>query len=234
MRKLASLWTAIAAVVALSGCASASLKPAPAAQQPGAEETVAVGRAEEVKLVVETDAWSSYPQSLDKRLTPLRATIVNSSDRPIEVRYEHFALSGFDGVTYHPLPPINIKGSVTQMSRYPVFAPRFAYHRYVVAPFYYPYYDPYFLSHGWAYRAWDPLYYQRYYPRWSVDLPTQDMIELAIPEGVIEPKGQVSGFLYFPELDAAERGDRVTLTARLVDAQQNQQLGRITIPFMME
>lgn len=124
---------------------------------------------------------------------------------------------------------------MTEVSRTPVFAPRFAYHRYVVAPFYHPYYNPYFASVGpWTYRRWDPLYYHRYYPRWSVDLPTQDMIELAIPEGVIQPQGQVSGFLYFPELDAAEQGDHITLTANLVDAQQNDPFGRITIPFVMD
>jgi hypothetical protein len=47
--------------------------------------------------------------------------------------YEHFSLSGFDGVTYHTLPPINIKGSVTHTSRYTVFDPSFAHHRYYMA-----------------------------------------------------------------------------------------------------
>jgi hypothetical protein len=219
----------------LAGCATATLKPAPSAQVAQGDESQAIGRSDGVQLTIDTDAWSSYPQALENRLTPVRATIVNSSEHPVEIKYEHFSLSGFDGVTYHPLPPIDIKGSVSQVSRYPVYAPRFAYHRYVVAPFYYPYYDPYFAGlHRWVYRPWEPWYYARYYPRWSVDLPTRDMIELAIPEGVIEPHGQVSGFLYFPKLDAANEGDQIKLTANLVDATQNDAFGRITIPMVME
>lgn len=118
----------------LTGCATAALKPAPTAELADDDESRAVASSEGIRLTIDTDAWSSYPQALEKRLTPVQATIVNSSEHPVELKYEHFSLSGFEGVTYHPLPPIDIKGSVSQVSRYPVYAPRFAYHRYVVAP----------------------------------------------------------------------------------------------------
>lgn len=109
MSKQVNSWTLIATAAILSGCAAAQLKPAPSAQRADGEDT-AIGRSNGVNLVVETDAWSSYPPSLERQVTPVRATIVNNSEHAVEVKYEHFSLNGFNGVTYHPLPPINIKG----------------------------------------------------------------------------------------------------------------------------
>lgn len=215
----------------LAGCA-ATLRPAVEARTITNNGDGAVARAEGVEMVVETNDWTAFPSSLEREMTPLRATITNNSGHPLKIEYENFALSGVQGVTYRPLPPIDIKGAVTQQSPYPVIAPRFAYRGFWVAPYFHPYLvgpDPW--AYGWAY---DPLYYKRYYPRWRIDLPTHEMIEMAIPEGVIEPEGQISGFLYFPDLDAASKGDRLTFTANLVDARTDQPFGEVGIPFVFE
>jgi len=216
-----------------AGCmTTASLQPAPGAQLADGEKDAAVAQEHGVELVIDANDWSAFPRELNRKMTPVRATIVNNSEHPIEVRYENFSLSGIEGVTYHPLPPIDIKGTVTRIGRYPVVAPRFAFSGFYLAP----YYDPYFVGvRPWVYQwPYDPFYYQRYYPRWQIDLPTRDMIELAIPEGVIEPKGRVSGFLYFPSLDQADEGDRVSFSAKLVDARTDAAFGSVAVPFVLE
>lgn len=230
---------ALAGVV-LSGCAT-TLRPAPSAQIAPNDEDAAIASAEDVELVVETNDWTAFPRNLEQELTPLRTTITNNSDYPLKIEYEHFALSTDAGVTYHPLPPIDIKGRVTQQASqpiavprypYPIVAPRFAYRGFLLAPYYRPYVvGIHAWGHPWAY---DPLYYRRYYPRWRVDLPTHEMIELAIPEGVIEPEGQVSGFLYFPEIERSEAGEQLTFNASLVDANTDVNFGKIGIPFAIE
>lgn len=233
MRSARQLLVGVAALSIL-GCATPTLRPAPDVQQPGNQD-VGVAQSEQVELVAEVDAWSAFPPALEQRLTPVRVTLINNSDRPVELKYEHFALSGFDSVVYHPLPPVDIEGTVTQRAHPSIIVPRFAHRGFIVAPYFYPYYDPYFVAADpWAYHALDPFYYRRYYPLWEVDLPTRDMRELAIPEGVVEPNGRVSGYLYFPELEAAQEGERAILTAQLIDAKQRQQFGEITLPFVVE
>jgi hypothetical protein len=223
----------IAMGATLAGCmTTASLQPAPGAQVAEGEPDAAVAEEHGIEVIVDPNEWTAFPRELNREMTPVRATIVNKSDQPLEIKYEHFALSGVEGVTYHPLPPIDIQGTVTRIGRYPVVAPRFAFSGFYLAP----YYDPYFVGmNPWVYDwPYDPIYYRRYYPRWDIDLPTHEMIELAIPEGVIEPKGRVSGFLYFPELEQADAGDQVTFTANLVNARTDASFGRVGVPFVVE
>ena len=40
----------------------------------------------------------------------------------------------------------------------------------------------------------------------------------------------MAGYLYFPELEGAQEGDRVNLTADLVDAKQGQSFDKISVP----
>lgn len=218
---------------AAAGCATTdSLRPAPGAQIADGEPDAAVTQEHGVEMIVDPNDWSAFPRELNREMTPVRATIINNSTHPLEIKYENFSLGGVAGVTYHPLPPIDIKGSVTRIGRYPVVAPRFAFSGFYLAP----YYDPYFVGlNPWVYDwRYDPIYFQRYYPRWEIDLPTQEMIELAIPEGVIEPKGRVSGFLYFPSLEQADAGDEVTFSASLVNARTDASFGRLGVPFVVE
>ena len=97
-----------------------------------------------------------------------------------------------------------------------------------IAPWHAPYYS--------AFRPWpDPWlynrgYYDLYFPRWRVALPSKQMLELAIPEGVVESGGSVTGFLYFSEIPRAV--DRVTFVAKLVDGHTEETFGTIEIPLV--
>jgi hypothetical protein len=69
-----------------------------------------------------------------------------------------------------------------------------------VAPYlrrHYPFFTPFngpFLH--------DPFYYDSFHPAMKrVSLPTGDMVQKALPEGVLEPGGRITGFLYLETAD---------------------------------
>ena len=53
----------------------------------------------------------------------------------------------------------------------------------------------------------------------------------AIPEGVLEPGGKVSGFLFFEHVPSHDR--EVRLHADLLDARTGRQLGTVTTPLIV-
>jgi hypothetical protein len=123
------------------------------------------------------------------------------------------------------MPPYKITGSANNRV---IVIPHFTYYGgFYIAP----YYAPYFTTvPPWDYPwPFDSYYYDRFYPAWQLQLPTRDMRERAIPEGVVDPQGGVSGFLYFPKL--ARGTVRVTFEARLTDGRSAMQFGTLGIPF---
>jgi hypothetical protein len=231
--------TVLAGALAFFGCASTpTLKPTSDAQTVPGTPLAAVTENSGVRMTVEPEAWSANPSNLDQRMLPLKVTIVNQGDKPVRVRYDDFTLEagareGGEGARYKPLPPVDIRGSVTERAdrpvtvRRPPISPLFVSHGFLIAPWYAPYYlgmSP--LSHGWAY---SPYYYDTYYPRWTVHLPSEAMLRLAIPEGVVQPGGSVKGFLYFPRIEG--KPDRVTFKAELMDGDDGTRLGALELPF---
>ncbi len=63
-------------------------------------------------------------------------------------------------------------------------------------------------------------------------LPSREMMERALPEGVVDSGGRVSGFLYFQHVDRREA--QVSLEMKLVDAKTGESLGHLTIPFVVQ
>ncbi len=219
--------------LALGGCAQLELRPAPGAQIVPALPLAATDGEAGVHLTVQPQAWRGHPEHLDRELTPMKITIENQSEHPVRIRYEDFILETGRNIQYLPLPPLDIRGQVTERADTPIYlpryavVPRFAYRGFLVAPWHLRYYSG--LS-PWGYPwAIDLSYYDIDYPRWTVNLPTDDMIAQAIPEGVIEPGGTLSGFLYFPEL--VDDLERVTFKANLSTARQDQLLAALRVPF---
>ena len=215
------------AVIALglAACATRQLVPAPEAQlMPGRQDT-AVAESGGVRTTVQSQAWSGSPASLPQQITPLQVTVVNHSDRPVRITYDDFTLTGSSGFAYSALPPYKITGSV----REPVMVPRFSYSRFYVAPFYRPFYPavPVWAASPWRYNSY---YYNRVWADWPVRLPTRDMREKAIPAGVLQPGGQVSGFLYFPKLP--RETTTVTFKQSLVDSSTQKTIAEVELPFV--
>ena len=210
------------AVVGLAACApSAGLAPAPGAM-PAPDGGVMAGSAG-VRLDARPNAWRGIPANLTQQLTPLLVTITNDGTGPVRIRYSDFMLDAAAGKSYRALPPFNIHETVEA----PLPEPGFT--RFAVAPYlsgWYPrmrvYADPF---------RFDDVYFNRYYPMFvQLQLPTGDMIAKALPEGVLEPGGRMTGFLYFERID--DHAGQMRLT-QLLTAPSGQDLGRVEIPFQV-
>jgi len=213
----------------LAACSpNAYLEPAPTAMTLPRQEDAAVADVAGVRMVANGDAWRADPADLGSVYTPVKVDIHNQSAVPVDVRYQDFQLSAA-GFTSKALPPYKISGSLDTPT-YPVapVVPAFAYRRFFIAPFYAPFYDWNFDRWGGPF-SWDFGYYSTYYPMWQEALPTRDMQAEAIPEGVLSPDGRLSGFLYFQKI--GKNAGPVTLTFNVVDADNNQNVGKVELPF---
>jgi len=225
---------AVLAAALFAGCAARQLATAPEAQLVRGNPGPAAAESAGVRLTVESDAWSGEPPTLKQKISPLRVTIENRSSQPLRIRYNEFKLETPSGDQFAAIPPLEIEGSAIEGSAQmhadrPIYVPRFTYSRFSLAPWYFKYYFPYFIEFWPWHTAFDRAYYDRYYPSWEGELPTRDMRERAIPEGVIEPDGRVSGFLYFRRMP--EDIKRVTLRADLMNGVDGNRFGEVHVPF---
>jgi len=224
---VAMLCCAAALSVTLGGCAATpELVPAPGAQPaPPGPGKGAVAEVRGVRVIARSDAWSGFPPNLDK-VTPILVTIENNGKVPLRLRYNEFALiAPSTGKRYAAIPPFNVRGVEVE----PVTS--LGYSGFWVAPYYAPYYPRLRPYHG-AF-PFDEYYYDQYYPAWvDIQLPTGDMIQKALPEGVLDPGGRITGYLYFQNVD--RDAGMVEFTQDLVDAEDGKSFGTVRIPFEVD
>lgn len=207
------------------GCAT-ELEPAPQAQTVPGLEDAARRSVEHVSLIAKASAWPG-PIAISDQVTPLQVRIQNDSERALLVRYVQFSLVDRSGRQYAALPPLEIEGSVKE----PVQG-AFGYRRFMGAPHYTGRYR-HFPLHAGPY-PYDPFYYDTYHGYWAeFDLPTQEMIQRALPEGVLEPGGYVQGWLYFEKV-SDDASSRAVFRADLVDQASGRTFGEVRIPFLVE
>src|ERR1043165_4319131 len=129
----------------------------------------------------------------------------NNGSHPVLLRYNEISLTDDAGNRFSVMPPYNIDGTVSEA--FTVRNPYYGFSRFSVAPYLSRWY-PRFARWNGAF-AYDPAYYRPYVTRYAdVALPTADMVQRALPEGVISPGGHAEGFIYF---EAFKRGAK-TLT----------------------
>lgn len=209
----------------LIGC-NARLAPAPGANTVPAEKTAAFAESAGVRIVVAPNQWAGDPADLQNVATPLRVTIENRSAQPLRIRYDEFTLTAPAGFKATAQAPYKIEGTVIK----PVFLPQTYYipGGFELAPHYRTQYqDTSKPRHPWNYDEYTPRYNLRELP-----LPSENMLERGIPEGVLEPRGQISGFLYFEKL--SEDLPAIVFEANLVDARTGKRFGTIRIPFVVK
>jgi hypothetical protein len=188
-----------------------------AAQEPEERATAAAAG---ITVTVVADRWSGTPARLTQ-VIPLLVTIENRSATPVRLRYQDFALVAGPERWLTALPPFAIEGTEVVHLRDPY---PWAYDGFFIAPHLARYY-PFFTRFDGAF-AYDPFFYSTYYPAFRrVSLPTGDMVQKALPEGVLRPGGRITGFLYFEHADFT--GDRGTFVFDLIDARTLRRLGRI-------
>lgn len=196
---------ALSTTLLLTGCASVVLSPAPAAHTLPGAPTVGVDSVAGVRITAQADAWPGDP-GLGDRVHPLRITIDNHSRYTIRVRYGDFSLVEASGHRHPALPPFRVSGELMSPMLAPGFAPivspRFSHRRFYVAPYFAVLY-PGLPVYARTYVFYDPGYYAFWYQDFSRAVrPSGAVLALALPEGVIEPDGQVSGFVYFRTVDS--------------------------------
>lgn len=236
-------FAAIAAAGLLAGCADrVSLMPAPSATAVPVqgEATGAVETVSGVRVAVISREWPGTAQ-ISEAVTPLKVDIRNNSNSPVAVRYSEFRLTTPDGRVYSALPPVAIDATVPSTLAAPatprlapgfspITLPGFTATGFGVSPMYSPLYPGYPVAGGPF--AYDPLYYGNAGTYWrSVDLPTVAMARMALPEGVLQPGGQMQGYLYFQEVDP--NVDSLRFRMDVVNAGQGNEMGTIEIPFLV-
>jgi len=229
------------------GCTEPALVPAPEAFRPTGTKDLAAVEVAGVRLWASGDAWHGVPARLEQVLTPVRVTVENHSGHPIRVAYRDFSLLGSTGFHYAALPPFSLQGTAVSSAALPgawvpaayhpasrgpaaPLRPRFESRQFRLARPYLGFYGPGFEPWPFAW-DWDPLYYGRWYASWPQPLPSQDMLEQALPEGVVDDGGRVSGFVYFQQTTKHE--SQVQLQFQAQDAQTGQVLGTGSVPFVV-
>src|SRR4029077_16065662 len=129
------------------------------------------------------------------------------------IRYNRIALTDSLGHRFAAMPPYDTDGKVTES--YTVQNPAYGFNGFSVAPYLSRWY-PRFSRFGGTF-AYDPAYYTPYVTRYrQIDLPTVDMVQRALPQGVLGAGGRASGFVYFEPLDRDAR--TLTLIVDIIDA----------------
>lgn len=217
-------------VAALTACAGQELRPAPEATPAALRGESAVATDAGVQMAASTGAWKARPFDLETELTPVLVEVLNQSGRPLRVSYEAFRFDSRADGSYAALPPHSIQAEVVRPV--PGGRPYYPYMGFGGAPYLRGYYPGLGIYSGPF--AFSDRYYGAYAPVWSsyrIELPTQDMLERALPEGVLEPGGRVGGFLYFQRIKGS---GPFTFNADLIDTSTGERFGGIAIPFVAE
>lgn len=192
-----------------------------------------VERVDGVSFEVRAGAWSGDPDIRD-HVVPIRVDIRNQGDRPVKIGYGQFALVTSDGTMLGAIPPLRVKGSesdrrvVTDLT----IDPAFNYSGFYAAPYYGGLYPGVPTFTGDYY--FDSYYYDTYDTYWiDTELPTPGMLARALPDGRLEPGGQVRGYLYFESLPGDVSG-QVTFRADLINAETGKAFGEISIPYRVQ
>ena len=188
--------------------------------------------------------WDGVPVRLPEMVTPIKLVIENHSGHPVRVSYRDCTLVGTSGFRYAALPPFPLRqavgrvgdpGTIVLADYHPAqpvhparpVKPRYPHRHFHVAPPYVHVLPGLVVwSHLWA---WDMMYASMW-ARWPVELPTVDMQEQALPEGVLDDGGVITGFLYFQR---ATNETALRLEVQLVDAETEAPLGTAALPFVV-
>jgi hypothetical protein len=224
---ITGVFSASATLAVGCGRTQAKLTPAPsAAVVPGrgrGAETVAAG----VRVVARAGAWAWEPRDLETKATPILIELANDGDGPMLVRYNHVTLTDAAGHKFAAMPPYDIDATMSEA--FTVRNPYYGFSRFAVAPYLRRWY-PGFLGYDGTF-GYDASYYSPYMTRYrEVKLPTADMVQRALPEGVLSPGGRAQGFVYFEALD--RDAGTVTLSVDIVNATTGSTVATASIPFV--
>lgn len=216
----------------LAGCGGGgqTFVPAATAERLDDTPTAAVARTDGVAIVADGTRWEYFPADLEQVLTPMYVELRNETGHEIAVRLRDFRIVTDRGEVYQAMPVHAVPDEGPLRTNADLGGPLEPYQRFTFAPHYGPVYGPgvdYYdgaWSEGWGVGPYHAP------GSWRPDLPTEPMIRHALPEGVLEPGGEVAGFLYFEKVDDDAR--RITLNAQLHTPEPTAaRVATIDVPF---
>lgn len=217
---------AASAALALSACASHTTMLRPAAGATSVGGGSAMTTVDGVQLRANGEAWPGN-QDVRSHVTPVHVTIFNDTFHPLEIRYDRFSLVDGYGNRYATLPPFEMQGNMVS-GEYGELQPEFGYSGFKVAPAYANVYPGLAASQYHATMK-EQTYHARFYSSWGNLRPSNQMLQLALPEGMIEPGGHVDGYLYFQHVP--DKAGNVEMSVQLVNASSHHTFGYANVPF---
>ena len=178
-----------------------------------------------IRVSAAGDAWRGEPSSLEAEVTPVLVRIENNSSHQMVIRYQLFEFENVQR-NYEAIPPYDTEATTVQA----VAVPAYTLRSFAVAPYLSRYYS---RMRAWATPfRYDPAWYSGRYTVWQqVQMPTGDMLRMALPEGVLDPGGVAEGFVYFERI--TENHPQVSLNMDLMTP-VGQNFGTIRIPFQVD
>jgi hypothetical protein len=191
------------------------------AQVPGHELQAAVAE-NGVRAAVSGERWKGGPPDLGALVTPLRVTLSNQGSEPVRIQYRDFALVA-TGFRSSALSPFHIQRPGTMRVQ-----PYYPWTGFYIAPRWSPFYPSIAPWGG----GWDWGPYGDGFAEVSEPLPSHDMLSKALPEGVLQPGGTVSGYLYFqhvgPDIGSLQ------FQAVLISPNTEQRVAFLRLPFVVK
>ena len=191
-------------------------------------ETITI---DSVQVTVSSDSWVGSPE-VRNEVTPLKITVANNNENPIKITYDNMKLVSEDSTVFTALPIYNLIGTVNDVQLAPehnvIVESEIDHDRFYIYPMYTRVYNNIPIT-DYKYFE-DPSYYSQYYSEWNeTGMPTAGMRNLALPEGILDNGGSISGFVYFQKVDADV--ESVELSMDIINAENNEVLGNIQLPF---
>jgi hypothetical protein len=214
--------------IAVGACGHGTLVPASSAQVVPNAPTAAFSEVEGVRCSANVGAWRGRDDEIPGFVVPVKVRIKNGSGRPIRVLYEDFVLTGKKGRSYRPIPVLPMDADARK--RIPKLNPIYPPSKFFVAPGFhdvYPKLDPWS-----ALLQRDEELHERLFRRWGKRAPTLDVLRMALPEGVLDDDGMLTGYLFFES--PLERESRVTFEATFEGGDGGNTVASIEIPFRVE
>lgn len=208
------------------GCGHGHLVPAEAAKMVPGTDAAAFVVADGLRCTAEAAAWEGRADELPPSVAPIKVRIRNDSQEPARVRYEDFFLLGSNGHKYRPLPLVPIDHDTGLTIR-----PLYAADKFFVAPLLR---DVYPDLPAWSNPfPRDQVLYDQEYAKWGEARPGRHVLREGLPEGMLDPGGSVTGFLYFE--NPVRREDGATFEAELErGGDAAGQTTTIKIPFRVD
>ncbi len=197
------------------------LVPAPGAALVPGQEFQAAAADNGVRVTVSGERWKGDPSDLGALVTPLRVTLANQGGEPLRIQYGDFALVSSTGFRSSAMSPFRIQRPGTTVQ------PFYPWYGFNIAPRWSPFYPSIAPWGGW----WDYGPYGDGFAEVREPLPSHDMLSKALPEGVLQPGGTVSGYLYFQHVG---RGiGSLQFQAVLISPNTAQKVADLRLPFVV-